>query len=46
LYCGREGKPDDYANFIHCDFYDCDGELCSFSVTRYQYAIYQATLTN
>ncbi|XP_052817975.1 DC-STAMP domain-containing protein 2-like [Mya arenaria] len=28
LYCGREGKPDDYYNFIHCDFYDCDAVYC------------------
>ncbi|WAR11680.1 DCST2-like protein [Mya arenaria] len=32
LYCGREGKPDDYYNFIHCDFYDCDGKLILVSI--------------
>ncbi|KAH3769099.1 hypothetical protein DPMN_170346 [Dreissena polymorpha] len=28
LYCGREGKPDDYLNFVHCEFYDCDAVYC------------------
>ncbi|KAL4235200.1 DC-STAMP-like protein [Mactra antiquata] len=28
LYCGREGKPDDYFHFIHCAFYDCDAIYC------------------
>lgn len=31
LYCGKEGKPDDYVNFIHCAFFDCDGNEKSYS---------------
>ncbi|XP_053401541.1 DC-STAMP domain-containing protein 2-like isoform X2 [Mercenaria mercenaria] len=28
LYCGKEGKPDDYVNFVHCAFFDCDAVYC------------------
>ena len=31
LYCGREGKPDDYMNFVHCAFADCDGKYSKIS---------------
>ncbi|XP_060563449.1 DC-STAMP domain-containing protein 2-like isoform X2 [Ruditapes philippinarum] len=28
LYCGKEGKPADYVNFVHCSFFDCDAVYC------------------